>query len=114
MAEYMYGDNDYMDSRVLKFLRASAADVNALVSTEPSDESVARTLVERSGKSPAQVARFNMRMLLLYGVVFVMFDADEGRKTDALAKLLARFYNHVVFPPFAKKFARDEQRKSAR
>lgn len=108
IGEYMYGDNDYMDSRVLRFLGATASDVNELVRAQPSDEIVGRTLVERSGKSPAQVASFSTRMLLVYGPVFAMFDADEGRRTGTLAKALAAFYNRVIYPPFANKFRRDE------
>lgn len=114
IGEYMYGDNDYMDSRVLKFLNARAADVNALVRSQPNSETVGRMLVERSGKSPKQIARFNTRMLLAYGLVFMMFDADEGRKTSVLAKLLASFYNRIIYPPFAKKFRRDETKTYSR
>lgn len=107
----MYGDNDYMDSRVLNFLRAKAADLNALIVSQSSDDLVARALVERSGRSPRQIAAFNTRMLLVYGAIFAMFDADEGRKTGPLAKALAAFYNRIIYPPFAKKFSRDEARK---
>lgn len=110
IGEYMYGNNDYMDSRVLRFLGAKAADVDALVQTESNDDIVARTLVERSGKSSKQIAFFNARMLLPYGVVFAMFDADEGRKTGMLASALSGFYNRFLYPPFAKKFERDEAR----
>jgi hypothetical protein len=113
IGEYMYGDNDYMDSRVLKFLRLSAADLNAVVRAEPDDDVVARILIERSGQSPKQVAWFTRRMLLTYGAVFAMFDADEDRKTGALAKMLAALYNRVIYPPFAKKFRRDEARAKA-
>lgn len=110
MAEYMFGDNDYMDSRVLGFLNARAADVLALVRVESDDEIAGRKLVERSGRSPIEVARFSRRMLLLYGTVFAMFDADEGRRTGPFAKILASFYNAAIYPPFAKKFERDEAR----
>lgn len=110
VGEYMYGDNDYMDSRVLKFLGLSASDLNAIVRVQPDDETVGRILIDKSRKSPKQIARFTLRMLLTYGVVFAMFDADEGRETGTLAKALAGFYNHVIYPPFAKKFRRDEAR----
>ena len=110
IGEYMYGDNDYMDSRVLGFLRAKAADMDSLVRSEPNDEIVARTLIERSGKSPKQIAFFSSRMLLIYAPIFAMFDADEGRKTSAPAKGLANFYNRVLYPPFAKKYLEDEAR----
>jgi Domain of unknown function (DUF5069) len=110
IGEYMYGDNDYMDSRVLRFLGVSASDLNAIVRVQPSDEAVGRILIERSRKSPKQIARFNTRMLLTYGAIFAMFDADEGRRTGAFAKALAGFYNRVIYPPFAKKFRRDEAR----
>ncbi|MGZ3529198.1 MAG: DUF5069 domain-containing protein [Vulcanimicrobiaceae bacterium] len=110
IGEYMYGDNDYMDSRVLRFLGTTAADLNALVRSQPSDETAGRTLIERSGKSPKQIEWFNTRMLLAYGAIFAMFDADEGRKTGVLATLLAGFYNRILYPPFAKKFCRDEAR----
>ena len=112
IGEYMYGDNDYMDSRLLRFLRASAAEVSALVRSQPGDDIVARMLIERSGKTPGQIAWFNNRMLLAYGVIFAMFDADEGRRSGPLARALAHFYNLVIYPPFAWKFARDETRVS--
>ena len=110
MGEYMYGDNDYMDSRVLRFLGTAAAHVNALVRSEPGDEVVARMLIERSRKSPKQIASFSTRMLFAYSFAFAMFDADEGRTSGVLASVLAGFYNGVIYPPFAKKFRRDEAR----
>ena len=110
MDGYMYGDNDYMDSRVLKFLNAKAADVDALVASNADDDSVARTLVERSGKSAAQLGAFNRRMVGIYGPVFVMFDADEGRRRDRFSRLLGHLYNTLMFPPFARKFAADERK----
>lgn len=110
MGEYMYGDNDYMDSRVFRFLGTTAAHVNAMVRSEPSDEVVARMLIQRSRKSPKQIASFSTRMLLAYGVAFAMFDADEGRTSGPIAKTLAAFYNGIIYPPFANKFRRDEAR----
>ncbi|MDP9017074.1 MAG: DUF5069 domain-containing protein [Candidatus Eremiobacteraeota bacterium] len=108
IGEYMYGDNDYMDSRVFKVLNCKASEVDALVRAEPSDAVVARTLVERSGRSPGQIAAFSTKMVLIYGPVFFMFDADEGRKTGPIAAGLSAFYNRVMYPPFAEKFRKDE------
>lgn len=113
MDGYMYGDNDYMDSRVLKFLGAKAADVDALVASNADDDAVARTLVERSGKSALQIKSFNRRMLALYGPIFVMFDADEGRRVGPFSKALGGLYNALVFPPFHWKFQRDERKSHA-
>ena len=116
VGEYMYGDNDYMDSRVLRFLGTNAANVTDLIRSHADDDVVARKLVERSGKSNRDLRRFNTRMLVMYGLVFAMFDADEGRRRGVGAGTLARLYNSVIYPPFEKKFRRDEDRskKAAR
>ena len=113
IGEYMYGENDYMDARVLRFLRASRTDVDRIVREQRNDAAAARELVERSGRSAREVDAFNTRMMLLYGLIFTMFDADEGRKTGVFAGALAGFYNRVIYPPFAKKFARDERSRAA-
>jgi len=108
IGEYMYGDNDYMDSRVLKMLGTNAAAVNELVRSEPSDETVARTLVARSGKTTPQIRAFSRKMRLIYSPDFIMFDADEGRNTGLIAQALGGFYNRFMYPHFAKKFLVDD------
>ncbi|MBC5816082.1 MAG: DUF5069 domain-containing protein [Candidatus Eremiobacteraeota bacterium] len=112
IGEYMYGDSDYMDSRVFKLLATNAAEVNELVRTEPDDEKVARALVVRSGKTPEEIRAFSRKMRLIYTPVFIMFDADEGRNNGRIPQLLCGFYNRVMYPHFAKKFLEDQARNA--
>jgi Domain of unknown function (DUF5069) len=106
MGEYMFGQYSYFDIRMLRFLRTDERTVCELVRDDPDDESVARRLIAAGGRSPDEVRAFNRRFGAMYGLVFKMIDADEGRIGGPLGAVLRSFYNGIIFPPAAVFFRR--------
>jgi hypothetical protein len=99
LGEYMFGDNDYMDSRLLHFLGLNDAQVSEVVRDEPDDNRAAQRILELSGKMAAQCAAFNRAFLRSNAPFLAMMDADEGRRKPGIGtSLMTAAYNAVVFP----------------
>lgn len=99
LGEYMFGDNDYMDAKLLRFLGLSDAQICEVIRSEPNDERAAQRIIERSGKTAEQCAGFNRTFLRTYAPFLAMMDADEGRcKPGPGPSLMKVAYNAVVFP----------------
>jgi Domain of unknown function (DUF5069) len=99
LGEYMYGDGDYMDAKLLRFLGLHDSQISQIVRDEPDDELAARRIVERSGKTPEQCAAFNRAFARGNAPFLAMMDADEGRRKPGLGvALMKAVYNTVVFP----------------
>jgi Domain of unknown function (DUF5069) len=111
MNGYLYGDNDFIDAQLLAFLRASDETVSELVRGNPDDADVARILVERSGRTPSEVAAFAKTFRKkMFG--FFLTEADEGRLGNGFGAKITRFvYNRVMMPVIYKKFAADERKR---
>jgi Domain of unknown function (DUF5069) len=96
---YMFGDNDYLDSKLLRFLGLSDAQICEILRREPDDERAAQRILERSGKTAAQCAEFNRAFTRANAPFLAMIDADEGRRKPGLGALLLKSaYNAVIFP----------------
>lgn len=111
---YCYGDNDFIDGKVLRFLRTDDATVSSLL-RELSDAEVARILAERSGRTAEERRQFSDELKRsLHNFIFM--EADEGRLPPGLKTAAIRFfYNNLLMPIFYSKFRRDERkRRSAR
>jgi hypothetical protein len=113
MEGYLFGDNDFIDERVLRFLRTNDAAVSALVREQPDDDAVAATLIERSGRTLDECIAFSRRLRKqLFG--FIMLEADEGRIPPGLKRtLVSFFYNKIVMPPVYALFRRAERKRPA-
>ncbi len=99
LGAYMFGDNDYMDAKLLRFLGLNDAQICAIVREEPDDRSAAQRILERSGKTAAQCATFNRAFARRNAPFLGMMDADEGRRKAGLGSALLKLaYNAVVFP----------------
>ena len=99
LGDYMFGKKDYMDAILLRFLRLDDAQICDIVRAEPDDERAARRIVELSGKTQAECAAFNRRLVRGNGLFMAMMDADEGRrKPGIVVNLMRGVYNAVVFP----------------
>jgi hypothetical protein len=99
LGEYMFGDNDYMDAKLLRFLALNDGQICEIVRSEPDDERAAQRILERSGKTAAQCAAFNRAFARANTPFLAMMDADEGRCKPGLgASLMKAAYNAVVFP----------------
>jgi hypothetical protein len=109
---YCYGDNDFIDKQLLAFLRTTDSTVSTLVAEHAEDAEVARILVERSGRSPSEIAAFD-NTFRRKNLNFVFVEADEGRLGSGLgARIIKTLYNGAVMPIFYPLFRRDERSRS--
>jgi hypothetical protein len=110
---YCYGDNDFIDKRLIAFLRTDDETISTLVSEHPSDADVAHMLVERSGRSPAECEAFS-KALRRTCFDFIMLDADEGRLRPGIKAAAIKFvYINVMMPVVYFMFRRDERNRRA-
>lgn len=111
----MYGDNDFADGILLRFLGITDAQVLEAVRTHPDDAAAAERILVASGKTPEQCAAFNRRFLLLAGLFLPFIEADEGRAKPGLrTSFLRAFYNGVVAGPAIAVFRRMQGKPAAR
>jgi hypothetical protein len=110
MGEYMFGDHDFLDAKLLRFLNANGEAICGLVRSEPDDGIVATRLLAASGRSPQDVVHWNRRFVRFNGPFLLMIDADEGRAHGALAQSLSFVYNRLIVPPATALFRRAARR----
>lgn len=100
MNGFLFGDFDYADRGMLKFLRTKEVRVLALLRESDDDAVVARTLIRESGRSAAEIRRWNKRFRTINALFTRMWDADEGRRAPGLrTSLLKLTYNYGLMPP---------------
>ena len=110
---YLYGDNDFIDKQLIAFLRTDDTTISQLVREHPDDAEVAAILVERSGRSAAEIAAF-ATTFRRKNFDFVFVEADEGRLGPGFkASAIRFFYNNVVMRIFYPLFERDERKRKA-
>ena len=109
---YCYGDNDFIDKQLIAFLRTDDVAISALVRDHPADADVAKILVERSGRTPAECAAFDATFRKK-NFNFILLEADEGRLRGVKGALVKFVYNAVIMRIFYPLFERDERRRSA-
>jgi hypothetical protein len=85
LGDYMFGDKDYMDANLLRFLGLNDVQVCEIIRSEPDDERAARRILERSGRTAARCAAFNRAFVRANGLFLAMMDADEGRCKPGLS-----------------------------
>ncbi len=99
LGEYMFGNHDYMDGKLLRFLGLKDAHISEIIRSEPDDERAAQRIIARSGKTAAQCAAFNRSFVRANAPFLAMMDADEGRCNPGLGtSLMKAAYNAVIFP----------------
>lgn len=100
MNSYLFGNNDYADGKLLKFLRTNDVHVLALLRDSNDDEVVARQLLTESGRSAADIQSWSKRFRAFNAPFAAMWDADEGRRAPgAGTTALKLFYNYLMMPP---------------
>lgn len=100
MGGYLFGDLDYADGQLLKFLGANETQVLELVAQEEGDTAVAEQLVRQSGHTPQEIEAWNKRFRRANAPFIAMWEADEGRRQPGIGTSLLRFfYNFVLMPP---------------
>lgn len=112
MNGYMYGDNDFIDEKVLRFLHIGDTAVSALVREQPDDSVVARSIVESSGTTPDERRQFSRRLRRqLFD--FVMLEADEGRIPAGFKRSFVQFvYRRLIAPAAYAIFRRAEEKRA--
>jgi len=109
---YCYGDNDFVDAQVLRFLRISDDEVLDLVREHRDDADVAAIIVQRSGRSSEEVAAFNKRLRRSM-FDFALMEADEGRMAPGFKRnAITFFYNRLLMPIVYAMFARAERART--
>lgn len=98
--EWMYGDNDFADGILLRFLGVSDAKVVEIVRAQSDDAAAGAQLLAIGGKTPAQIAAFNRRFRLAAGAFMPLIEADEGRAAPSpWTNALRALYNGVIAGP---------------
>jgi hypothetical protein len=112
MNGYLYGNSDYIDGRVLRFLGIDDVALSELVHECNSDEDVAAIVLAHSGHTVTERRAFSAALeRRLFG--FAMLDADEGRLAPGPRRRLITFlYNAVVMPIAYPAFRRAERRRT--
>jgi hypothetical protein len=100
MNNYLFGDFNYTDHKVLKFLRTNDAQVLRHLRESNDDEVVATRLISESGRSVDEIQAWSTRFRRLNAPFAAIWDADEGRRAPGFSTtLLTLFYNGLVMPP---------------
>ncbi len=108
---YCYGDNDFIDSKVLRFLRTDDRTVSEIVRTHPEDDEAARIIIERSGRTPDECREFSRSITRTFQN-FALMAADEGTLPPGFKTSALRFfYNRLMMPIAYSAFRRAEQKR---
>jgi len=100
MNSYLFGDFDYADGKLLKFLRTNDGHVLDLLHELEKDEAVAKTLIRESGRSVDEIQAWGKRFRTINAPFIAMWNADEGRREPGVGtSLLKLFYNGLMMPP---------------
>jgi hypothetical protein len=100
MNGYLFGDFDYADRQLLKFLRTGDARVRELLREGGDDEAVAEALLRESGRSEEEVRAWSEKFRKGCAPFIAMWDADEGRAGPGIGAALIKFiYNFALMPP---------------
>lgn len=111
---YMYGNNDYMDARLLRFLRLDDHEFLEIVRAGADDEGVAHELVRRSGVSLPELQEWGRMFGRKQRIFLLGLDADEDRRAPGLLTAVIKLaYNRLILPPAAWAYNRAERRRSA-
>lgn len=100
MNNYLFGDCDYADGKLLKFLRTNDARVLDLLRAMEDDQTVAHTLIRESGRSADEIQAWGKRFRTVNAPFIALWDADEGRREPGVGtSFLKLFYNYLMMPP---------------
>lgn len=113
MNGYLFGDSDFIDHRILRFLRTDDTALLTLVREHPADEDVARIVLQRSGRTTEERRRFSRRLRRMLAD-FVVLEADEGRLPPGPTSSVIRFvYNRLMMPTAYLMFRNAERKRIA-
>jgi len=100
LGDYLFGDNDYLDAQLLRFLAMTQTQIGNLIQDQLDDDEAARRILDAGHKTSADCTAFNRAFLRWNAPFLAMIDADENRrKSGPYTRLLKVFYNGVIVPP---------------
>lgn len=100
MNGFCFGDFDYADGMIFRFLRTNEDRVLALLRASNDDDAVAAALLAESGRSAVEVQKWSRYFARINAPFTAMWDADEGRRAPGVGTTLLRvFYNYLMMPP---------------
>ncbi|MDB5100616.1 MAG: hypothetical protein JWM80_5037 [Cyanobacteria bacterium RYN_339] len=79
LGDYMFGDHDYLDGFLLRFLELNDAVILEILRAEPDDDRAATAIVARSGKSAEACSGWNKTFDRSQHLALLNLDRDEGR-----------------------------------
>jgi hypothetical protein len=110
---YLYGDNDYIDAQLLRFLGISGDRLRAIVAANPTDDAAAAAAIAESGKTRDECHTFSEGLRARLHDFFVL-DADEQRVHGAKAAFTRFVYNYILMPKFRRMFRQAEAKHAER
>ncbi len=111
---YLFGESDFVDCKVIGFLRSNNEAVIDAIRAEPDDVRAAQKLIAASGRSPEEICRFSDQLRKEVGN-FMLMEADEGRLPPGLRTSMIRFvYNRLLMPIFYRQYRTAERHRAAR
>ncbi len=112
MNGYLFGESDFIDGKVLKFLRATAQAFLDAVRGEPDDAAAAHRIVAASGRTSDECFQFSVKLSKQMSN-FALIEADEGRLRPGMRTSLIRFfYNRMMMPIVYRVFRSAERRRN--
>lgn len=111
LGDYMFGDHDYLDGFLLRFLGLKDAVILDVLRTQPDDEQAAAEIVARSGKTPDQCEHWSQQFDRSQHFALLNLDRDEGRYSfGPIIDPLWTMGQALILPVF--RFVYDRQRKA--
>lgn len=109
---YMYGDSDYMDARLLKFLGVNGDEILAILRKAKSDDAAVAAILARAGKSEQERRDWSRSFRLREAPFLILIEADDGRLAGgAAAALLGWLYNAFILPIGIRMYRQGEARR---
>jgi hypothetical protein len=113
MNDYLYGEDDFADGQVLRFLALTDGQFAEEVCGQVDDEAGARRALARSGRSPDECREFSAKLRKSLSD-FALLEADEGRMPPGFrASAIKFFYNVLMMPVVYTVFRRAERKRGS-
>ncbi len=114
MNGYLYGESDFYDGRVLRFLGVTDTEFSADVCSEADDEAGVRRVLAKTGRTETERREFSANLERQLKA-FPIIDADEGRLPPGFRTSALKFlYNSLMMPIVHVIFRRAEQKRRGR
>ena len=100
MNGYLFGNSDFVDALLLRFLGTDDRRVRQLLQESTDDMAVAERLVRESHRTQAEIRNWNKRFRRWNAPFIAMMEADEGRRPPGLSTSIYRgVYRALILPP---------------